>query len=121
MFRVEINSTDPIPFYSSQSNECPKGLVGIINPSKTENITDYKKRASGLAKGVTPGTKVFGGEVVDDDSNSDSDNGDDSSKSGDDSDSGKDSSKDGDKGSNGRQLTASLGFLFAAGVAALFV
>ncbi|KAH6958793.1 hypothetical protein FAVG1_03514 [Fusarium avenaceum] len=73
VFQVTVNDTDPTPFYSSQDNECAKGMVGIINPDSKKTLDDYKKRASELSSGVNPGKKVFGGELVDSD-DADSDN-----------------------------------------------
>jgi hypothetical protein len=67
VFQVTVNSTEPIPFYSSQENECAKGMVGIVNPSSNKTFGDYKTRASALSKGVTPGSASFGGELVDSD------------------------------------------------------
>ncbi|KAF4984365.1 hypothetical protein FZEAL_433 [Fusarium zealandicum] len=79
VFKVTVNDTEPIPFYSSQDQECPEGMVGIVNPSSKKTLDDYKKRASGLSSGVNPGKKAFGGDLVGsgdadaDDDNSDSD------------------------------------------------
>lgn len=64
VFRVTVNNTNPLPFYSSQGDECPKGMVGIINPTDKESLDDYKKRAGELARGVTPGTAIYGGELA---------------------------------------------------------
>ncbi|KID92372.1 extracellular serine-rich protein [Metarhizium guizhouense ARSEF 977] len=64
VFRVTMNNTDPMAFYSSQGDECPKGMVGMVNPSGTETLDDYKKRAGGLARGVTPGNSPYGGDVT---------------------------------------------------------
>ncbi|KAL7915806.1 hypothetical protein GGI35DRAFT_430711 [Trichoderma velutinum] len=75
VFRVEINGTDTIPFYSSQGNECAGGMVGIINPKGNQTLDDYKKRASTLARSVSPGRKPFGGEIADNDSSSNSTDG----------------------------------------------
>ncbi|KAI5463197.1 hypothetical protein BGZ63DRAFT_351980 [Mariannaea sp. PMI_226] len=83
IFQVIVNDTEPIPFYSSQGSECAKGMVGIINPSENKTLSDYKKRASGLSEGVTPGRAVYGGDVV---SSSDSKSGDKSDDSKDDKD-----------------------------------
>ncbi|PTB70882.1 hypothetical protein BBK36DRAFT_1137529 [Trichoderma citrinoviride] len=115
VFRVEVNGTDPIPFYSSQGNECASGMVGIVNPSANQTLADYKKRASALARSVTPGRTSFGGEIADNDS-SDDDDGDDSkdgsSGSGSSSDSSGDSSSDKDgKDSGSVSLSVSLGAL----------
>ncbi|KAH0496751.1 hypothetical protein TgHK011_004098 [Trichoderma gracile] len=93
VFRVEVNGTDPIAFYSSQGNECASGMVGIVNPSANQTLADYKKRASALARSVTPGRKPYGGDIADNDS-SDDDDGDDDSKDGSSSSGGKSGSDD---------------------------
>ncbi|PTB80658.1 hypothetical protein M440DRAFT_1419207 [Trichoderma longibrachiatum ATCC 18648] len=113
VFRVEVNGTDPIAFYSSQGNECASGMVGIVNPSANQTLADYKKRASALARSVTPGRKPYGGDIADNDS-SDDDDDDDSKggKSGSGSDSSGDSSSDKDgKDSGSVSLSVSLGAL----------
>lgn len=110
---MEVNGTDPIAFYSSQGNECASGMVGIVNPSANQTLADYKKRASALARSVTPGRKPYGGEIADNDS-SDDDDDDDSKggKSGSGSDSSGDSSSDKDgKDSGSVSLSVSLGAL----------
>lgn len=76
VFRVEVDNTDAMIFYSSQGNACASGMVGIVNPSKDKSLQDYKSRASKLSEGVSPGHTTFGGELVDkgsfhDDSKSD--------------------------------------------------
>ncbi|KAL7933638.1 hypothetical protein V8C35DRAFT_303473 [Trichoderma chlorosporum] len=96
VFRVEINGTDPIAFYSSQGNECASGMVGIVNPSGNQTLADYKKRASALARSVSPGTKPFGGDIADNDNSSNSTSGG-SSGSG----SGSSNGKGGSSGSGG--------------------
>ncbi|KAK5998345.1 Extracellular serine-rich protein [Cladobotryum mycophilum] len=65
VFRVTLNSTAPTVFYSTQGNECAKGMVGIINPNATVTLDDYKKRASTLSEGVSPRTTPFGGVLAD--------------------------------------------------------
>ncbi|EGR52046.1 uncharacterized protein TRIREDRAFT_55443 [Trichoderma reesei QM6a] len=116
VFRVEVNGTDPIAFYSSQGNECASGMVGIVNPSANQTLADYKKRASALARSVTPGRKPYGGEIADNDSSDDDDGDDDDSKdgssSGGKSGSSGDSSSDKDgKDSGSVSLSVSLGAL----------
>ncbi|KAJ2971799.1 hypothetical protein NQ176_g7520 [Zarea fungicola] len=71
VFRVKVVNTDPMPFYSSQENECANGMVGIINPNTNQTLDDYKSRASNLARAVTPGIAVYGGDLVDKDSSVD--------------------------------------------------
>lgn len=63
-------------------------MVGIVNPSSNKTLDDYKKRASELSKGVTPGQASFGGELID------SDDADDKSDSKDEKKDDKDSSSD---------------------------
>ncbi|KFA62514.1 hypothetical protein S40285_05585 [Stachybotrys chlorohalonatus IBT 40285] len=92
IFRVRVNSTDPIVFYSSQGDECTEGMVGIINESGDRNLTDYRDRASELSSAVTPGREAYGGERVsadeasDDDGNDQDSNNDDNNDDNDDND-----------------------------------
>ncbi|UKZ85303.1 uncharacterized protein TrAFT101_001170 [Trichoderma asperellum] len=117
IFRVTVNGTDPIPFYSSQGNECSGGMVGIINPSKNQTLADYKKRAAALARSVSPGRTSFGGEIVDNDDSSNSTSGDDgkggSSSGGKGGSSGGSSDKDG-KDNGSVSLSVSIGALALA-------
>ncbi|OAQ97715.1 hypothetical protein LLEC1_04335 [Akanthomyces lecanii] len=64
VFRVEVNNTDPLVFYSSQGTDCASGMVGIVNPSGDKTLDDYKSRASKLSNGVSPGNATFGGELA---------------------------------------------------------
>ncbi|KAK7409462.1 hypothetical protein QQX98_008370 [Neonectria punicea] len=74
IFRVTVNDTEPIAFYSSREDECAQGMVGIVNPSQNKTLNDYKERASELSDGVTPGRVTYGGKLVDsDDADSDDD------------------------------------------------
>ena len=59
-----VNNTDPMPFYSSQGDECPHGMVGIINPSQNQTLNDYKTSASKLSSGVSPGKTAYGGQFA---------------------------------------------------------
>jgi hypothetical protein len=91
-------------------------MVGIVNPSANQTLADYKKRASALARSVTPGRKPYGGEIADNDSSDDDDGDDDDSKdgssSGGKSGSSGDSSSDKDgKDSGSVSLSVSLGAL----------
>lgn len=65
MFRVALNNTDPLVFYSSQGDECSKGMVGIVNANDNHTLQNYRMRAGQLARGVTPGTSSYGGELAD--------------------------------------------------------
>ncbi|KAK7432678.1 hypothetical protein QQZ08_000888 [Neonectria magnoliae] len=81
VFRVTVNDTEPIAFYSSREDECAQGMVGIVNPTRNQTLNNYKERASELSDGVTPGRVTYGGKLVDsgdagsddDDSQSDDD------------------------------------------------
>lgn len=88
-----MNETTPVPFYSSQGNECADGMVGIINPSDKESLDDYQDAASELSKGVTPGTKLYGGELADNDGDSGDDDSSDDNDDNNDDDDGADSDK----------------------------
>lgn len=46
-------------------------MVGIVNPSTNQTLDDYKSRASNLARAVSPGIAVYGGDLVDKDSSVD--------------------------------------------------
>ncbi|KAL7789533.1 hypothetical protein V8C37DRAFT_213091 [Trichoderma ceciliae] len=111
VFRVVINGTDPVPFYSSQGNECASGMVGIINPSGNVTLADYRQRASTLARSVTPGTVPFGGEIADNDSSSNSTSGGNGNGSGSGNSTGNstgDSSGDNKNGNNSGSISLSV-------------
>ncbi|CAM1511300.1 Fc.00g088130.m01.CDS01 [Cosmosporella sp. VM-42] len=117
VFQVTVNGTSPTPFYSSQGDECAKGMVGIVNPSSNKTLDDYKKRASELSKGVTPGKAIFGGKLVDsDDADSDSDS-DDKGDDNKDNDDSKDSSSKDDEDAAGSLHVPMFGLLGAISVA----
>ncbi|KAI0998198.1 hypothetical protein K3495_g9994 [Podosphaera aphanis] len=42
---VDVNSTDPIWYYSDINSDCIEGMVGVINPPNDTAILDYIKRA----------------------------------------------------------------------------
>ncbi|KAM0426155.1 hypothetical protein ACHAPT_008499 [Fusarium lateritium] len=113
VFRVTVNDTEPLPFYSSQGKECPGGMVGIINPDSKKTLASYKKEAAKLSSGVNPAKAAFGGEFVDSD-----DAGSDDDKDSDDKDSSE--SKDGDskdKDNAAGALGAPLAGILAVGLA----
>ena len=94
-------------------------MVGLINPSSNKTLDDYKKRASGLSTGVSPGNGSFGGKFVDSDDSDDKS--DDKDSSGDDknstsSDNGGDDSKD-DKGAAGSIRVPVFSLLAVVGLA----
>lgn len=123
VFRVTINNTDPIVFYSSQGNECPDGMVGIINGNSTRNLTDYTERASQVSSGVDGdviGSSASGGRIVDNDGGDDDDDDKDDDKNGDDndsSDSSNDNNDDDDDGAAGMIRVPTVGLLAAVGLA----
>lgn len=67
VFSIKVNSLEPVPFYSSQGDECPKGMVGIINPKGNKNLDKYRNQAKTLSRSVTPGSTPYGGELDDND------------------------------------------------------
>lgn len=91
-------------------------MVGIINPTATKNLTDYKERAAVLSKAVTPGKAVYGGDLVDNDGSA-------GDKDGKDGKDGKDDGKKGsdDKDNDGLALRAPIMGLLGAFGAALFL
>ncbi len=70
-FRVTVTNTDPTPFYSSQGDECIRGMVGIINPNNDKTLEKYRSKAVTLAGSITPGNNAYGGDMVDSNSNTD--------------------------------------------------
>ena len=65
VWRITVNTTDPQVFYSSKDNECADGMSGMINPSSTQNLTDYQDRASEINRAITPSRDPYGGELID--------------------------------------------------------
>ncbi|EGX92856.1 Cupredoxin [Cordyceps militaris CM01] len=82
VFRVQVNNSETIAFYSAQGNDCASGMVGIVNPSANQTLENYKGRASKLARAVSPGNATFGGELASDGSSDDSKSGQDDKKNG---------------------------------------
>jgi hypothetical protein len=99
VFRVQINNTDPIVFYSSQGNECPDGMVGIINSNSTRNLTDYEERASKMSSGVDGdviGSEASGGRIADNNGDNDNDDDDDNNNDSNDDDNSNSNDNNGD-------------------------
>ncbi|KAH7024628.1 Cupredoxin [Microdochium trichocladiopsis] len=71
IFRVTVNSTDPIWFYCSATSHCQGGMVGVINaPTSGPNTLEaYKAAAAKTSSSGTP-PSVFGGSIVAADSSS---------------------------------------------------
>ncbi|PHH69903.1 hypothetical protein CDD80_6380 [Ophiocordyceps camponoti-rufipedis] len=64
VFRITVDTQEPTPFYSSQSDDCPHGMVGIINPSGDKTLDKYRDRAKSLARAVSPpGLDSYGGDL----------------------------------------------------------
>jgi len=119
VFRVTINSTDPIAFYSSQDTECSEGMVGIINPDDDHTLDDYKERASELSgKGNSP-PDAYGGELVEDDDSNDNGNDDNDDNSSDNNDDNNDdnSNDNNDDSAAGAFSIPVFGLLSAVAVA----
>lgn len=119
VFRVTINSTDPIAFFSSQDKECNGGMVGIINPDDDHTLDDYRERASKVADRGNSPPETYGGELVDDDDNDNDNNGDDDSNNDDNDDDNNDDSNtdDNDEGAATAFRVPIVGLLSAVAVA----
>lgn len=104
---MRINDTDPIVFYSSVGNQCPDGMVGIINPNDEQTLDEYSEKASGLATAVSPGSDSYGGEIAEDAENDPND---------DDRDDSNDNGEEGGSGA-GAMAAPVLSLLAAVGVA----
>ncbi|GIJ86464.1 hypothetical protein Asppvi_005353 [Aspergillus pseudoviridinutans] len=44
VFTLTVNDTNPIWYYCGQIGHCQAGMVGVINPSKTEQRLHHKQR-----------------------------------------------------------------------------
>ncbi|KEZ43109.1 hypothetical protein SAPIO_CDS4987 [Scedosporium apiospermum] len=92
VFRVTVNDTEPIVFYSTQGwlamrsmsrrrirlltreflpqgRECSEGMIGAVNLASENDLSTYRDKASKLSQAVAP-RDVFGGVVADADSSS---------------------------------------------------
>ena len=63
VFRVMVNSTDPIFFYCTIEGHCQGGMVGAVNPSSDETLDNYKNMAQNAEGGKAPAS-MFGGTLV---------------------------------------------------------
>lgn len=63
MFRVTVNTTEPLFYYCSVGAHCPNGMVAAVNPTADLTVAAYKAAAKG--KTATRPTGVFGGEFGD--------------------------------------------------------
>ncbi|MCJ1247139.1 hypothetical protein MMC30_004350 [Trapelia coarctata] len=55
IFTILINDTQPIWYYCSQGMHCQEGMVGVINPSTTQTITQFAAAAKLVTTNITPG------------------------------------------------------------------
>ncbi|KAK3389917.1 extracellular serine-rich protein [Podospora didyma] len=62
VFRVLVNTTDPIFFYCSYLRHCENGMVGVVNPG-SQTLAAYKSSAASASGSVSP-PGVFGGVVT---------------------------------------------------------
>jgi hypothetical protein len=90
-------------------------MVGIVNQNGNRTLTDYRDRAAELSRAVTPSTRPFGGELVDEDEADDRDDKDDDKD--DDKKDSKDGDKNGDEGIAGTIRVPIVGLLSAAAAA----
>lgn len=67
VFRVTLNHTDPIVFYSSFEDQCSTGMVGIVNANSNHTLKSYERSSSSVAKAATPDPddEAYGGVFVD--------------------------------------------------------
>lgn len=67
VFEVKVNSTDPIWLYCTAPKHCQGGMVGVINPSKTDaskSLDAYAVAAKAHTELSQVPASVFGGSVV---------------------------------------------------------
>ncbi|KAK6386867.1 uncharacterized protein PV06_07903 [Exophiala oligosperma] len=60
VWRIQINSTDPLWLYCSASGHCEGGMAMVVNPPNSANTLDAYKSAAQNAQGSSPAT-VQGG------------------------------------------------------------
>ncbi|KAI6783410.1 uncharacterized protein J7T54_004437 [Emericellopsis cladophorae] len=92
LFRVRINNTEPIAFYSSVDGQCADGMVGMINADDDHTLDDYRSRAEAVASSISPRNGPYGGEL---------DNVNDSNEDGDDSNDNMDDEENDNSSGNG--------------------
>ncbi|KKA30315.1 hypothetical protein TD95_003390 [Thielaviopsis punctulata] len=71
-FKVTLNDTEPVVFYSSKDKQCPSGMVGVVNANGNSTRAAYVAEAAKLSAGVSPRGSPYGGVFVNRDSSSDS-------------------------------------------------
>ncbi|KAK4115965.1 Cupredoxin [Canariomyces notabilis] len=62
VFRVTINSTEPMYYYCSVGMHCANGMVAAINPLANQTVADLKTSARGKSAGKPTG--VYGGVMT---------------------------------------------------------
>ncbi|KAG5963670.1 hypothetical protein E4U58_003469 [Claviceps cyperi] len=70
VFRVSLVNEEPLVFYSSQTGDCSRGMVGIVNPNEQQNLENYMMRASLMSQDMIPdaachGEEIYGGQLTD--------------------------------------------------------
>ncbi|KAG8415358.1 hypothetical protein J3459_011428 [Metarhizium acridum] len=63
VFQVTVNGTDPMAFYCTVASHCQNGMVGVVNPSSTDSLDEYKSTAKSASANRAP-PAMFGGKVV---------------------------------------------------------
>lgn len=59
VFRVTVNSTDPMYYFCSVGAHCAKGMVAAINPAADKTVAAYKAASKG--KTSKRPASVYGG------------------------------------------------------------
>ncbi|QPH17735.1 hypothetical protein C2857_002623 [Epichloe festucae Fl1] len=70
VFRVTVNSTEPMAMYCTVASHCQKGMVGVVNPTSTDSLDRYKTAARAAQANEAP-DGMFGGEMVEGNDNTD--------------------------------------------------
>ncbi|KAL5604250.1 hypothetical protein BROUX41_002230 [Berkeleyomyces rouxiae] len=71
-FRVTLNNTDPLVFYSTQGRECNFGMVGVVNGRDSKTYSNYAAAAAKITDSIDPHNGPFGGVFADRDRDSNS-------------------------------------------------
>jgi hypothetical protein len=62
VFRVTVNSTEPMYYYCSVGMHCANGMVAAINPLANQTVASLKASARGKSAGKPTG--VYGGVMT---------------------------------------------------------
>jgi hypothetical protein len=68
LFVITVRDLHPIFFYSSHSNDCQSGMVGVINPNFPHDIDNYRHEASLVTQATAPDVSEGGAIGVGDQS-----------------------------------------------------